>query len=133
MLLAVQQMGSDIEGALKEYSLDIISYWGDMILFVNNKIDPNRSRLLGRQKESAGIPKEAEQLMMAQHGALTVTIDLLKLILTADPDQLADATSKRAILILFRFVQQCVSGCLINCNLLEKEFLYEHLNTEYQV
>ena len=136
MLLAVQQMGSDIQGALKQYSLDIISYWGDMILFVNEKIDPKRSRLLGRQKESAGIPKEAEQLMMAQHGALTLTIDLLKLILTADSEHLADATpSKRAILILFRFIQQCVSGCLINCNILEleKEFLYEHLDTEYQV
>ena len=128
ILLSMQQRSSDMEKALEENGADIISYWGDMILFVNEKLDRNPF-------SPAGIPKEAEQLVMAQHGALTVTIDMLKLLLTAKPLQLADAASKRTILILFRFIQQCVSGCLINCNILEleKEFLYTHLNTDYQV
>ena len=114
--------------ALKEHGKAITTCWSNMIFQINDTVSPNPFT-------QDGVPKAAEQCVMAQHGAITLTIDLLKLILKADPDQLQYGVSRRTIMILFRFLQLLVKGSLPNCASLEihKEFIYKFLNSEYQV
>lgn len=121
---------TDFQSALKENGKAIIGCWSDMILHINETVGPNA--LVHTQD---GLPKEAEQCVMAQHGTMELTIDLLKLILGASQDCLQKGICRRTIMVLFRYLQLLVKESLSNGAALEthKAFIYQHINSDYQV
>lgn len=120
---------------LDRYWQDIITCWGNMIAHLNNSTGLEDPFTQHGDRTAWGIPKRAEQEVTAQHGAIELTIDVLKLILSKPLDEGEQHISVKAILILFKFLQQLQKDCPLNSIALEphKQFLYEHLNSKYQV
>ena len=114
----------------KENSKAVIRCWSEMISYINDSFEDKPNA-----KTQNGLPKEAEQCVMTQHGAIELTIALLKLLLAASRESLEQSISKRTVLILFRFLQLLVKGSTVNCAHLNRHmaFLYQHLNSDYQV
>ena len=139
ILRLMESKAADFQSALKENGKAVIGCWSDMILHINEAVEPNA--LVHTQD---GLPKEAEQCVMVQHGTMEITVDLLKLILGASHDCLSvpamtfasqKGRCRRIIMVLFRYLQLLVKGSLSNGAALEthKAFIYQHINSEYQV
>jgi hypothetical protein len=98
----------------------------------------------------AGVPNIGPQRVMAQLGAIGLTIEFIDSLLCDPPSALdddpgrgvpsaciTDYNSNRAISLLFRFLRQIVKANKVRAHvaLLEEhvEFLYKHLNSDYKV
>ena len=164
LLTTIQAVGDEeapIVEALAKYADDMIQCYSEMIIACTDDSEKDpfiRDGLVFLISQlffsnyfcGPGVPKVGTQRVMAQLGAIGLTIEFIDCLLCDPPSALDDdpgsgvpyksitsTNSKRAILLLFRFLRQIVKANNIRAHvaLLERhlDFLYKHLNSDFKV
>ena len=146
LLSTIQSVGEEeaaILDALEKYADDIIQCYSEMVITCTE--DAEEDAFI-----RDGLPNIGAQRVLAQLGAIGLTIQFIDILLKDPPsaidddpgdgvayDSIIDDASNKAITLLFRFLRQIVKANNVRAHvaLLEEhtEFMYKHLNSDFKV
>ena len=133
LLGVIQQSGDDREllvSTVAKYAEAMIDCYTKMVIACTNDTETNPFT-------RDGIPNIPTQRVMAQLGAIGLTVKLLDTILQVPYLDIVDPTSNKAITLLFRFLRQVVKANNVreHVSLMEEhlDFIHKHLNSDYKV